>query len=83
MKTKKNQIIKALFISYLTVVICFSIIAWLIIFTAHLVPSLNLNSIFVYFSNLFLYNQILIIIIIAACISVSSLFFLYNTNKLF
>ena len=56
MITNKKQILKAIFISYITVTVLIGIIGWLIIFSTHLLPFFDTRALLNYTNNIFVTN---------------------------
>ncbi len=78
MKLNNRDIFKALFVSYITIILFLALSAWLIIFTSNLSPSINNQTVLQYLLNILVNNIKFILILIFSMFISIMLIFLYK-----
>lgn len=78
MKLNNTDIFKALFVSYITIILFLALSAWLIIFTSNLSPSINNQTVLQYLLNILVNNMKFILILIFFMFISIMLIFLYK-----
>ena len=78
MKLNNRDIFKALFVSYITIILFLALSAWLIIFTSNLSPSINNQTVLQYLLNILVNNMKFILILIFSMFISIMLIFLYK-----
>ena len=81
MKINKRDIFKAIFISYITIVLFLALFAWLIIFTSNLSPSINNQTVLQYLLNILVKNINFIFFLIPTMFISIVLIFIYKINN--
>ena len=81
MKIDKRNIFKAIFISYITIMLFLALSAWLIIFTSNLSPSINNQTLLQYLIKILVKNINLILILISTMFISIMLIFIYKINN--
>jgi hypothetical protein len=81
MKLNNKSILKAIFVSYITITVLTGIIGWLIIFLTHLLPSFDISALLRYTNNIFVTNLAWTASILIISTTISTFIFLHLKNK--